>query len=120
MKVAERDPAVDGILEEEYRRCLEALSSLQAKASGLPKGALNVRRKFCQGKEYRYHYLVLRQDGRVVNRHVPEKEVMELKKRLEQRDKIRQEMGVYRKRITYLKKLLGIPAGGGGTHERSA
>ncbi|MHB8707530.1 MAG: hypothetical protein ACYC9I_01510 [Desulfuromonadales bacterium] len=109
MKVAEKDPAVRGLLEEEYRRCQGVLASLAEKAAQCPKGSLNVRKKAYKGKEYAYHYLVARDSGRVVNRHVSEAELPELQRQLEQRDKYRKEMQVYRKRIAYLEKLLQLP-----------
>lgn len=109
MKVAEKDAAIHGLLEEEYRRCREVLSVLVEKCAQYPKGALNVRKKGYKGKEYIYHYLVARDGGRVVNKHVPEAELPGLKQQLEQRDKHLKEIQVYRKRIDYLEKLLLMP-----------
>lgn len=109
MKVAEKDNAVRGMLEEEYKRCREVLAALSDKAAKYPKGSLNVRKKGYKGKEYAYHYLVAREEGRVVNRHIPEAELPELQRQLEQRDKCRKEMQAYRKRIAYLEKLLQMP-----------
>jgi hypothetical protein len=109
MRVAEKDKAVRGLLEEEYRRCRDVLIALSKEARRYPKGSLNVRKKRYKGREYAYHYLVAREKGRVVNRHVPKGELAELQKRLEQRDKCRKEMQAYRKRIAYLEKLLQLP-----------
>ncbi len=75
MKVAKQDPVIHGMLEEEQRRSREVLRALIAKTEELPKGALNVRRKQGQGKEYLYHYLVRREGQKVVNRHVAERDV---------------------------------------------
>ena len=75
MKVAKADPVIRGMLEEEQRRSRDILQALQSKADNLPKGALNVRRKQVQGKEYLYHYLVRREGKKVVNRHVPERDL---------------------------------------------
>lgn len=109
MKVAEKDNAVRGLLEEEYRRSRDVLKALSEKAARYPKGSLNVRKKAYKGKEYSYHYLVAREQGRVVNRHIPKAELPDLRQQLEQRDKCRKEIKAYRKRIAYLEKLLQLP-----------
>ena len=109
MKVAEKDNAVSGILEEEYRRSRDVLTALSKKLARYPKGSLNVRKKTYKGKEYAYHYLVARQQGRVVNRHIPKPELSDLKRQLEERDKCRKEIQASRKRIAYLEKLLQLP-----------
>ena len=109
MKVAEKYNAVRGLLEEEYRRCRDVLAALSEKAAQYPKGSLHVRKKRYKGKEYAYHYLVAREEGRVLNRHIPEAELPELKRQLEERDKCRKEMQAYKKRIAYLEKLLQMP-----------
>ena len=114
MKVVEKDNAVQGLLKEEYRRCQEVLAALSEQAAQYPKGSLNLRKKRYKGKEYAYHYLVAREGGRVVNRHVPEAELPELKRQLELRDKCRKEMQAYKKRIAYLEKLLHLPGQGDG------
>jgi hypothetical protein len=109
MKVAEKENAVRALLEEEYRRSREVLGALSRKAAGYPKGSLNVRKKAYKGKEYAYHYLVAREQGRVVNRHIAKAELPDLQRDLEQRDKCRKEIQAYRKRIAYLEKLLRLP-----------
>jgi hypothetical protein len=109
MKVAEKDNAVRGLLEEEYKRCREVLAALSEKAAQHPKGSLNVRKKGYKDKEYTYHYLVAREGGRVVNRHIPEEELPDLQRQLEQRDKCLKEMRAYKNRIAYLEKLLELP-----------
>lgn len=106
MKVAERDKVIHGMLEEEYRRSQEILQVLRAKAENLPKGALNVRRKQIKGKEYVYHYLVRREGRKVVNQHVAGKDLPELQKQIEERDKYRKEILIYKKRMVYLERLL--------------
>jgi hypothetical protein len=109
MKVVEKDNAVQGLLKEEYSRCQEVLAALSKKAAQYPKGSLNLRKKRYKGKEYAYHYLVAREEGRVVNRHVSKAELPELERQLELRDKCRKEMQAYRKRIAYLERLLHLP-----------
>ena len=109
MKVAEKENAVRGLLEEEYRRSRDVLAALSKKLARYPKGSLNVRKKAYKGKEYAYHYLVAREQGRVINRHIPKAELSDLERQLEQRDKYRKEIRTYRKRIAYLEKLLQLP-----------
>ena len=109
MYVADKDTVVHGMLDEEYRRCKEVLKALQQKLAQFPKGALNVRKKGYKDKQYVYHYLVHREAGRVINRHVSDNELPVLTEQLEQRDKCATEIRAYKKRIAYLEKLLQIP-----------
>jgi ribosomal protein L10 len=106
MKVAKEDPVIHGLLSEEQRRSRKVLQALQAKADKLPKGALNVRRKQAQGKEYLYHYLVRREGMRVVNQHVAERDLPSLREQLAEREKCRAEIRVYKQRLAYLERLL--------------
>lgn len=109
MKVVEKDDAVRGLLKEEHQRCKEALAALSEKDAHYPKGSLNLRKKRYKGKEYVYHYLVAREGGRVVNRHIPEAELPVLEQQLAERDMCRKEMQAYKKRIAYLERLLRLP-----------
>jgi hypothetical protein len=120
MKVAEKDSAVLGILEEEYKRCCDVVAALRKKLEQYPKGSLNIRRKQYNGKEYLYHSLVLRDGSRVINRHVPAAELPELQSIIEQRDKCKKEIQSYRKRMMYLEKLLKIPESDGVSVENPA
>ncbi len=106
MKVAKQDPVIHDLLTGEQRRSREALRAMIAKAEKLPKGALNVRRKQINGKEYLYHYLVRREGQRVVNQHVAERDVPALREQLAEREKCRAEIRVYRQRLAYLERLL--------------
>ena len=106
MKVAKADPVIHGLLSEERRRSREILRALQAKADKLPKGALNVRRKQVQGKEYLYHYLVRREGQKVVNQHVAQRDVAALQQQIAEREKCRAEIRVYKQRLDYLERLL--------------
>ena len=106
MNVAKRDPVIHSMLEEEYRRSREVLQALLAKAETLPRGALNVRRKQIKGNEYVYHYLVRREGKKVVNRHIAAKDLPALQKQIEERDKYRKEILIYKKRMVYLERLL--------------
>jgi hypothetical protein len=115
MNVAENDNAVRGMLEEELHRCRDVLAALEVKAAEYPNGSLHIRKKRYKEREYAYHSLVFRNGDRVVNRHIPEKNMPELKKQLEKRDKCLLEIQNYRNRIDYLEKLLRLP----GQHEAS-
>ena len=119
MKVAEKDTVVQGMLEDEFTRCREVMEALLAKVEKYPKGALNVRRKRNKEKEYAYHYLVWREGEKVFNRHISEKELPELQKLIEEREKCRKEIRAYKQRMTYLQKLLKKPNTGGGRYESS-
>jgi hypothetical protein len=120
MKVAENDIVVQGMLEDEYARCREVIDALLAKVESYPKGALNVRRKHNKEKEYAYHYLVRRDGAKVINRHISEKELPEIQKLIEEREKCRREIRAYKKRMTYLEKLLNKKNPGGDRHESAA
>jgi hypothetical protein len=109
MAVVEKDEAIQGLLKEELQRCLAALAALETRLPAFPKGALNVRKKVQQERQYTYHYLVHREGGRVVNRHVPGAELPSLRKQLAERDKCRKEVRAYKRRVAYLEKLLRIP-----------
>jgi hypothetical protein len=106
MKVAKIDRVIQGMLETEQRRSQDIVKALLAKAASLPRGALNIRRKQVQGKEYLYHYLVRREGKRIVNQHVAERDVEALRKQIAEREKCRQEIGVYKQRLAYLERLL--------------
>jgi hypothetical protein len=106
MKVAKQDPVIHGMLQEEQRRSREVLQALQAKADKLPKGALNVRRKQGLGKEYLYHYLVRREGKKIVNQHVAERDLPTLQAQLAEREKCREEIQIYKRRLAYLERLL--------------
>lgn len=116
MAVVEKDEVIQGLLKEELQRCLAALAALESRLPAFPKGALNVRKKEQQGKQYTYHYLVHREAGRVVNRHVPGAELPALRKQLAERDKYRKEVRSYKRRTAYIERLLAQSA----NHQRRA
>jgi hypothetical protein len=106
MKVAEKDNVVQGMLDDEYVRCLDVIKALQAKMESYPKGALNIRRKKIKDKEYIYYYLVWREGKDVINRHVAADNLPQLQKQIADRNKLRNEILAYKERLAYLKKLL--------------
>lgn len=109
MKVAEKDPAVQRLLLEEYRRCLEVRESLEKKATSYPRGALTPREKVVGERKYTYYSLVFREGRKVINQHIPKAALAALRGQLVERDKCRKEIATYRRRIAYLEKLLKIP-----------
>ncbi len=117
MPVVEKDAVVRGMLDDELSRCDEALAAIHRALSGLPKGSLSVRKKVHNDKEYRYHYLKFREGNKVLNQHVAEEKVDELQNKIALRKKYEQEAKVYRKRISYLKKLLKTRGQPGGIQE---
>ncbi len=106
MNVVEKDAIVSGMLVDELGRCEEALAGIQKALSALPKGTLNLRKKVHKGKEYQYYYLKFREGGRVFNQHVAKAALKEMQNKLDLRRKYEEETKAYRKRISYLKKLL--------------
>ena len=106
MKVVEKDKVISGMLRDELKRCQEMLDSLKKSVSGLPKGVINKRNKQYKNKIYSYYYLKYRNGGKVINKHIPNKEVQEILKKLEQRKKYEKEIQSYKKKILYLNKIL--------------
>ena len=106
MNVVVNDSVISGMLHDELSRCNEALDSIRKALSGLPKGSLSVRKRLLKDREYKYHYLKYREGNKVVNQHVADGRLKELQNKLDQRNKYENEMKVYEKRISYLKKLL--------------
>ncbi len=106
MRVVEKDKVISGMLHDELKRCQEMLVSLKKSVSGLPKGVLNKRNKQYKSNIYSYYYLKYRNGGKVINKHVPNKEVQEILKKLEHRKKYEKEIQSYKKKILYLNKIL--------------
>ncbi len=110
MKVVEKDRLVDGMLQEELKRCHDMVSSLEQEIVRLPKGSLHVRKKQYKKKRYRYFYLKYREGEKSVSRHVPAPQLEALKKELDKRRDIGKEIKAYQDRIKYLEKVLGLKA----------
>lgn len=114
MNVVEKDVVVSGMLNDELKRCEEALGAIRKAFAKLPRGSLNIRAKLYKNKRYEYHYLKFRDGDRIVNQHVSGSDLKELKNKLSLRKKYEQEAKSYEKRIAYLKKILsskGRPRG---------
>jgi len=105
MKVVEKDKVISGMLRDELKRCHEMLDSLERSVSKLTKGTINERKKRYKGKEYLYSYLKYREGEKVISKHIPNKEVQEILKKLELRKKYEKEIQSYKKKIAYLNKI---------------
>jgi hypothetical protein len=106
MKVVEKDKVISGMLRDELKRCQEMLNNLEKSVSGFPKGAISERKKCYKDKVYSYHYLKYREGEKVINKHIPNREVQEIFNKLAMRKKYEKEMKSYGKKIAYLKKIL--------------
>ncbi|HYA12234.1 MAG TPA: hypothetical protein VEF37_04565 [Thermodesulfovibrionales bacterium] len=106
MKVVEKDKVISGMLRDELKRCQEMLESLEKSISGLPKGAMSERKKRYMNKVYSYYYLKYREGEKVISKHIPNREVQEILKKLALRKKYEKEMQSYEKKIAYLNKIL--------------
>lgn len=106
MNVAEKDPVVVGLLEDELQRCVAMLAALCEQIEKLPKGVLNRRQRVYKDRIYSYSYTVARVGGKVVNRHVSSKDEPKVIGMIEQRKRLESEADVYRNRIQYLGRLL--------------
>lgn len=105
MKVVENDKVISGMLGDELNRCQEMFDNLERSVAGLPKGSLNERKKKYKGRVYSYFYLKYREGEKVISKHISNKEVQEILKKLELRKKYEKEMQSYKKKISYLNKI---------------
>jgi hypothetical protein len=106
MKVVEKDRVISGMLRDELKLCQEILDSLEKSVSELPKGAISKRKKRYKNKVYFYYCLKYREGEEVISKHVPDREVQEILKKLAMRKKYEKEMQSYEKKIAYLNKIL--------------
>ena len=104
--MVEKDKVISGMLRDELKRCQEMLESLEKSISGLPKGAMSERKKRYMNKVYSYYYLKYREGEKVISKHIPNREVQEILKKLALRKKYEKEMQSYEKKIAYLNKIL--------------
>jgi hypothetical protein len=106
VKVVEKDKVISGMLSDELKRCQEMLDSLDKSVSELPKGSISERKKRYKNKVYSYYYLKYREGEKVISKHVSNREVQEILKKLAMRKKYEKEMQSYEKKIAYLNKIL--------------
>ena len=79
MKVVEKDKVISGMLSDELKRCQEMLGSLEKSISALPKGAISKRKKHYKNKVYSYYNLKYRDGEKVISKHIPNKEVQDMR-----------------------------------------
>jgi hypothetical protein len=106
VKVVENDRVIGGMLRDELKRCLEVLDGLREAVSVLPKGAISERKKHYKNKVYSYCYLKYRDGEKVISKHIPNSEMLEVVEKLSMRKKYEKEIRSYEKRIAYLNKIL--------------
>lgn len=107
MKVVEKDRVISGMLIDELKRCQEMLDSLEKSVAEFPRGVINRRKKRYKDNVYSYYYLKYREGDSVINKHIANKEVQEISKKLVMRKKYEKEIQSYRKKIAYLNKIVG-------------
>jgi hypothetical protein len=108
MRVVEKDIHVNGMLNEELKRCRDMVISLRKELSNLPKGSLHTRQKRYKGKKYLYHYLKYREGGKSISKHVSQKELEELIQKLQARKRYEKEINAYMVRMKYLEKISNL------------
>jgi len=101
------DEGIKGMLRDEYNSCLELMEQVKQSMSNYPRGRLVVKKVKAKGRVYEYHHLQWREGEKVLSRHVPEKEIPELKKKIEQREAYRSNCIKLAKRLEYLAPLIG-------------
>ena len=106
MAVVKKDIVIQGMLQDEMERCERLVASLEVAISEQPKGSLHKRDMKHKEKVSSYHYLKFREGSKSVYKHVPEREIDDLKKRINLRRKKEKELKQFKDRIKYLKKLL--------------
>ena len=106
MNVVEKDSLVEGMLKKELERNKSSLKSLSSILEKLPKGSVHIREKKYKKNVYSYCYLKYRDNGKNINKHIPDDKVEELLRDLENYQRYVEDARVYEKRIKYLKNIL--------------
>jgi hypothetical protein len=101
------DDSIKGMLRDEYDRCLNLVEQVQRSINSYPRGRLIVKKIKSKGRVYEYHHLQWREGKKVVSRHIPEKEIPEVQKKIEQREAYQRNCLKFEKRLEYLAPLLG-------------
>ena len=107
MKVVEKDKVISGMLRDELKRCQEMLDSLAKSVSKLPRGVMNERKKRYKDRVYSYYCLKYREGSKVINKHIPNKDVQEISKKLAIRKEYEKEIQSYKNKIAYLNNIVG-------------
>lgn len=95
------------MLRDEFNRCLELMEQVKQSMDSYPRGRVVVKKVKAKGRIYEYHHLQWREGEKVLSRHVPEKEVPELQKKIEQREAYRSNCLKLERRLEYLAPLIG-------------
>lgn len=101
------DEGIKGMLQDEYDRCLELMGQVKLSMGSYPKGRLVVKKVKAKGRVYEYQHLQWREGEKILSRHIPKKEIPELKKKIEQREAYRSNCLKLEKRLEYLAPLIG-------------
>lgn len=101
------DDGIKGMLWDEYNRCLELIDQVQKAMNNYPRGKLVVKKVKVKERVYEYYHLQWREGAKVLSRHVPNKEIPEIQKMIEQRAAYRSNYLKLEKRLEYLAPLIG-------------
>ncbi|MDA8417172.1 MAG: hypothetical protein M0Z78_08990 [Betaproteobacteria bacterium] len=101
------DDSIKGMLRDEYERCLNLVEQVQRSINSYPRGCLVVKKVKSKGRIYEYHHLQWREGKKVVSRHIPEKEIPEIQKKIKLREAYQSNSLKLIKRLQYLAPLLG-------------
>ena len=106
-KVKIEDSGIKGMLKDEYERCLNLIEQIKHTLDSYPKGRLVIKKVKSKDHIYEYYHLQWRQGEKVLSKHVPQREIPEIKKKIEQRDAYRNNCVMLEKRVSYLAPLIG-------------
>ena len=101
------DEGIKCMLRDEYDRCLELMGQVKLSMGSYPKGRLVVKKVKAKGRVYEYQHLQWREGEKILSRHIPKREIPELKKKIEQREANRSNCLKLEKRLEYLAPLIG-------------
>lgn len=101
------DESIKGMLKDEYSRCLELREQVLRSIDSYPRGRLIAKKVKAKGRVYEYHHLQWREGDKVVSRHVPDKDIPDIQKKIEQREAYRSNCLKLEKRLLYLAPILG-------------
>ncbi len=101
------DESIRGMLHDEYDRCRELVAQFYQTINTYPRGHIVVKKIKVKGRLYEYHHLQWREGHKVLSRHIPEKELSELMKKIEQREMYRNNCVMLEKRLDFLAPIIG-------------
>lgn len=101
------DEGIKGMLQDEYNRCMELMEQVKQSMDSYPRGRLVIKKVKTKGRIYEYHHLQWRDGEKVLSRHIPEKEIPELLKKIELREAYRSNCLKLERRLEYLAPLIG-------------